>query len=116
MGCFSWLCAKTGKPILGRINNDWWSQEFSRVVLLTRTGLIRGYYDGYGRIVTDDFGEIDLTDMISVRLVLARYYDGEAFDAIARDSEGDPRQGYFYDEKELVDLFGQPEGVGESRN
>lgn len=58
MGVFSWRCSKSGVPIMNdMVGAPSWMSE---VVLLRPDGHhVRGIYDGYGRLHTEDGGRLD---------------------------------------------------------
>lgn len=92
MGHFSYLCAKTGLPILG---SDTGGSKFSDVVVLRPDGSVsRGTYDGYGRVSGDRHLDDDssIADKRGARMVLAHFYAGERYDQFA-DCQPDPHQG-----------------------
>ena len=108
MGFFSWTCAKSKKPIMadcGVRNSPW---EFaSKVVVVYRHGSrINGAYDGYGRVQTFKYGDVDLTELgpNEWRMVIEKYYDDETFDQLERN-ENEPNQGWFYGNTDLARIF-----------
>ena len=104
MGFFSWKCAKTGKPILADMGKDDPWRFASEVVLLLKNGsVIRGRYDGYGRVDGFSLDEYNYNPD-EFRLVISRYYDGETFDQLPKN-EDEPNQGYFWGVAELNELF-----------
>ena len=109
MGFFSWRCAKSGRPVMAQVavkNTPW---EFaSRAVVLHRDGrVIRGVYDGYGRVLHHS-EELELTDMAEEnwRLVIEQYYQGERFEDFPAKNAWDQGQGFFYDDADLEQEFG----------
>jgi len=104
MGFFSWQCAKTRKPVMADVAvrpGPW--QFSSRVVVVFKNGdRITGDYDGYGRV-----GPLDLQDydQNAWRMVIKDYYNGETFEQLERNCS-DPGQGYFYNDADLVRIFG----------
>ena len=104
MGFFSWKCAKSDKPVMAGIavrNTPW---EFaSNVIVLFKNGRrIAGSYDGYGRIA--EFELIDHPEE-SWRMVIERYYNGEAFEDLPQNKY-DQGQGFFYNDEDLKEEFG----------
>ncbi len=101
MGFFSWRCAKTKLPILTDLVD--WPKEvrhLSEAVALFANGdRIRGSYDGYGRVGSFD----NLADHSGFKIVVARHYAGESYDQLPA-SESDLNQGYFWNDRDLVDL------------
>lgn len=96
MGFFSWKCAKTGLPICYR----------DRIVLLVkhdddRVDTYLGDYDGYGTAVGVDLCDVDENKW---RLFLAEFYNNENFDDFPNNAD-EPRQGYFWDDDELRELY-----------
>jgi hypothetical protein len=78
-----------------------WVDDYSGVVVLGEGGtLMRGSYDGYGRVFTVDGLEVDLDDggIMSgkVKLVSSLFYEGESFSSLGK-SHSDPGQGHFHD-------------------
>jgi len=112
MGFFSWNCAKTGEPILAGDGIEWPKevQANTQVVYLTPNGsVVRGEYDGYGRVngtdVTHRYSDADVRDGGADKepvLVIAKYYDGEKFEDL-KPSEHQAEQGYFWDDDELLE-------------
>ena len=112
MGFFSWTCAKSKKPILAGVHNDWYSHEFSRVTAVYPNGdRISGRYDGYGRIETASGSEIDVAESMDMgkapKLVLTHFYDNEKWSDLSKN-ESDRGQGYFYGNDEMEEMFGLP--------
>lgn len=99
MGFYSCLCAKTNLPVLADTS---WSDkpDFTQVVVVCRDGsVIRGAYDGYGRVEG-----LDISEHVSVlggadeaRIVLAKYYAGERFEDLPPNAN-EIGQGHFHDE------------------
>jgi hypothetical protein len=109
MGYFSWTCAKTKKPILAPVN-DWFGRNFSKVVVVRKDGkTMEGSYDGYGRVECDDFTIEDVSEKINIKfkLVLQSFYNEETFAELGKN-ERDPRQGFFFEDQELIQIFGSP--------
>jgi len=109
MGFFSWTCAKTQKPILAGVFNDWFAQ-FSKVVIIRRDKkAIKGTYDGYGSVELASGKVIDIAERIGpkFKLVLAAFYDGETIDQLG-ENEHARNQGYFWSWEMLSEVFGTP--------
>lgn len=94
MGYFSKCCAKTHLPVIvpsrdiPRLNNV--------VALLPDGTRAQGAYDGYGRV-----GGFDLQqDWDRVKLVLAEYYSGEAYDELGPSGD-EMAQGHFMSDRFL---------------
>jgi len=106
MGFFSWQCAKSKKPVMADVgvrNTPW--QFASKVRVLLKDGsVIRGNYDGYGRVIGD--GNIELVELPESqwRMVIEQYYDGETFDQLNKNGY-DQGQGFFYSDEELEEIF-----------
>ena len=107
MGFFSWRCAKSDRPVMAQVavkNTPW---EFaSCAVVLHRDGrVIRGVYDGYGR-VQHHGEELELTDMAEEnwRLVIEQYY--QRFEDFPAKNAWDQGQVFFYDDADLEQEFG----------
>jgi hypothetical protein len=106
MGFFSWLCAKSNKPVL-HSSGDWYGREFSKVVVVTPKSVAYGEYDGYGTVLTD-MGELEVLESVesgTAKLVLERFYNGEKF-AQLPVCKSDPGQGHFYSMDDLAKIFG----------
>lgn len=109
MGFFSWTCAKTQKPILAGVFNDWFAQ-FSKVVIIRRDKkAIKGTYDGCGSVELASGKVIDIAERIGpkFKLVLAAFYDGETIDQLG-ENEHERNQGYFWSWEMLSEVFGTP--------
>lgn len=105
MGFTSFTCAKTNLPILA---SESWGATLSEVVMLTDTKQIRGSYDGYGRLHTQQGKEVQL-DFDSVyagttKFVLAEFYKGEKAKELHGQSHHEPGQGHFH-QKEQIDQW-----------
>ena len=106
MGCFSFLCKESGKPV----GSDSMSGDAVRMYLLKEGRLLeemRGHYDSYGRVFKDaectesfewkmDWSEVvDLmftpSPFDGVAVVLEKYFTGVI---PTEQSEGDPDQGW----------------------
>ena len=106
MGFFSWKCAKSNKPVMADIGvrNSPWAFA-SRVVVLFKNGsVVRGDYDGYGRVHGD--ATVELVDIPEShwRMVIEDFYDNETFDQL-QPNKYDPGQGWFYDDQDLQNIF-----------
>jgi hypothetical protein len=102
MGFYSYTCAKTNLPIMASTS---WGEDYSRVVVLGEDGsIIRGVYDGYGRVFTKEGIEVEIEDESvmkgRVKFVSASFYGGEKFSALS-PSRPDPGQGHFHDEDKV---------------
>lgn len=100
MGFFSKCCAKTNLPIVTQYKGF---PEFSDVVALTPDGrIIKGSYDGYGRVDDEDLRETPEGKWIweKVKFVLAPHYNGEKYNELPK-SHDELAQGYFMDEEFL---------------
>ena len=104
MGFFSWECAKSKKPVMSSyaVQDTPWAFASEVVVLFNDGDRITGTYDGYGRINGYDILEVGEHNW---RMVIERYYTGETFDQLA-PNETDQGQGYFYEDRDLVEIFG----------
>lgn len=111
MGFFSWRCAECGRSIMNMYVD---SAEGPAVRAIHKDGrVVRGVYDGYGRIETDADSEpyaegktVELVDgdwnvayvesdeTSRAKLVHAQCYTGQSFDEL-RHNERCPNQGYF---------------------
>lgn len=106
MGCFSFLCKESGKPV----GSDSMSGDAVRMYLLKEGRLLeemRGHYDSYGRVFKDPectesfewkmdwFEVVDLmfteNEGDGMAVVLEKYYTGVI---PTTRSEGDPNQGW----------------------
>ena len=107
MGFFSWQCAKTKKPVMADIGVRGSPWEFaSKVRVLLKDGsVLRGSYDGYGRVIGD--AEIELVEIPESqwRMVIEDYYDGESFDQL-EPNKHEPGQGWFWNDEDLKEVFG----------
>ena len=106
MGFFSWRCAKSKKPVMADVGVQGSPWEFaSDVVVLFKDGsVVKGSYDGYGRVFGDAHVELVDYPESQWRMVITRYYNGETFDQLAPNGH-DPGQGFFYDDEDLEELF-----------
>lgn len=109
MGFSSFTCAKTNLPILASVS---WSNTASAVVLLSKSeNPIKGDYDGYGRICTEEGEEIaidwDAMDSGETKLVLQEFYSGESYKDIVGISHNEPGQGHFHSEETIKAWFAQ---------
>jgi hypothetical protein len=110
MGFWSYTCAKTHLPILA--STSWgWDEGYSKVTMLDAdNNRVSGSYDGYGRIHSSDGGETELDDdaILSGRakLVLSKFYKGEKFEELGRNSS-DPGQGHFHNEDDIEVWYAQ---------
>lgn len=106
MGVFSWTCAKTHLPIMNSMVAE---LPLSEVVVLGRDGsILKGRYDGYGRVL-GDVGETEIMDAVDsdhVRMVLAAFYcpEEDRYDTVAPNHH-DPGQGHFHDDGFLRRAF-----------
>ena len=98
MGVFSFKCALTGLEIANNMIGmpDW----MTRMVLLRKDREpVRGNYDGYGRLWTDD-GELDEFyedgGYSDPTVILERAYNGEQFDTTPPNTEHADYQGHFF--------------------
>lgn len=107
MGRFSWTCAKTHLPIM---SPDPKRPEQSAIVLLFEDGsMLRGSYDGYGRIIRPGGAELDITDEIEyghAKAVLAKFFapGTDHFDTLGAN-QSEPGQGYFHDPQFVDSIF-----------
>lgn len=100
MGYFSKTCAKTHLPITTIYKNS----EFANVVALLPDGrIIRGAYDGYGRVNDEDVRETPHGKWIwdKVKFVLEPYYSGEGYNELPRSGD-ELAQGYFMSDEFLT--------------
>lgn len=107
MGFFSWKCAKTQKPIMAEcaVKGSPWLFA-SRVTVLFEDGsVLKGVYDGYGR-VENSRAAFELTDIDQSqwRMVISEYYDSEPFHTFSLNKH-DQGQGFFYNDEELETVF-----------
>lgn len=98
MGFYSYTCAKTHLPIMSAVS---WGDDRAGVVVLSEDGVIfRGFYDGYGRVLSKEGMELELDDCDvlggAVKLIAEKFYEGEGFGDLG-PSGGDPGQGHFHD-------------------
>ncbi|NBT32704.1 MAG: hypothetical protein EBT13_12620 [Rhodobacteraceae bacterium] len=95
MGCFSKTCAKSHWPVVSQWRRAY--PDFTQVVALLPNGeIIRGAYDGYGRVDGIDVMESPRGRYWwpRVKLVLERFYAGETYDQLGRSGD-ELAQGYF---------------------
>ena len=108
MGFFSYTCAKTNLPILA--STSWGGEESEVVVLFDDGSIMKGAYDGYGRVLTSVGSELELdySSVLngSVKLVLKKFYNGEDFSGLGR-SWDEPGQGHFHDPEKIREWFAQ---------
>lgn len=102
MGFFSYTCAKTFLPIMASTS---WPEEYCRVAVVSKDdSVLRGTYDGYGRVF-GEFGEveIDYENILSgrIKMVAERFYKGERWADIPNKSHDDIDQGHFHDEDKI---------------
>ena len=91
MGFFSKTCAKTHLPV---IHEGRGFPRLSKVVALLPDGeIIRGSYDGYGRVGGVSLAE-DLDQWDDVKFVLESEYDGELYKDLPK-SGSELAQGHF---------------------
>jgi hypothetical protein len=106
MGLFSWKCALSNVEIANNmIDMPTWMSE---IVVLQEDGtVLKGSYDGYGRVRTDvgtvdfyrEFMDKNGWDMDSTpTVVLQRAYDGESFDQVDPSPMAE-FQGHFFPEE-----------------
>ena len=107
MGFSSFTCAKTHLPIMASTS---WGTDYSSVVMLSKDGsIVRGIYDGYGRLETE-LGEIAVYDKMGdggkddAKMVHSRFYKGEKF-ADLGPSHHEPGQGHFHVAARLKEWF-----------
>jgi len=102
MGLFSKTCAKTHLPVVNMMRGF---PELAKVVALLPDGqIVAGFYDGYGRIETDDDAiaaicedeseNFDCVKWDSVKFVLRFAYNGETYDQLG-PSHDEYAQGHF---------------------
>lgn len=99
MGFFSKCCAKSHLPVLTKYREV---PLLSNVVALLPSGeIVRGMYDGYGRVDDVELRERG-ADWIwpEVKLVLAIYYKGETYEQLG-PSGNELAQGYFMSDEFL---------------
>lgn len=117
MGCFSYLCKRSGEPALSTSCDG----DLVYLFLLKDGKVIEemfGNYDSYGRVFKEGKEDsfkwktpwLDIVGLhfgkdnsSGIAMVLARYYDGTY--PITR-SENDPNQGWGYDSELLEDDCG----------
>lgn len=92
MGYFSYTCAKTGLPIIS--SDSGVEDKFFRIAVLEPDGsIIKGNYDGYGRVV-NGHRSFESGELKDAKYVLAHFWKGEAYEALGK-SWGDPEQGAY---------------------
>ncbi len=77
-----------------------WGDDYSKVVVLSSSGsIIRGIYDGYGRVLTPEGMEVELEDseILSgkIKLVSEKFYNSEKFEDLSK-SMSELGQGHFH--------------------
>ena len=95
MGFFSKTCAKTHLPIVTMYKDGY--PALSEVVALLPDGqVVRGLYDGYGRVAGEDLvhGKRGGWQWPKVKMVLAKNYNGETYNELPRSGD-ELAQGYF---------------------
>jgi len=75
MGCFSWTCPCCGHSIRASHATNAESAWLADAVLVEDGSVIRGEYDGYGRLQTRSGREVELGDGPSPTLVHQACYD-----------------------------------------
>ena len=105
MGFFSKLCAVSNLPVMSERAG---LPEFSEVVALFRNGaVLRGSYDGYGRIDGVSLMDDSRYDFDDAKFVLAKFFKpGTTFGELPV-SPHDPGQGWFYDDEDLLPWMAQ---------
>jgi hypothetical protein len=95
MGFFSKTCAKSHLPIIHEARGF---PRLSKVVALLPSGeIVRGFYDGYGRV-----GGVDLhEDWDKVKLVIESEYEGESYKDLPK-SGNELGQGHFMSDQFLL--------------
>lgn len=99
MGFFSWTCAKTQLPVLAAPAWHRDAPDLCSVVVIKQDGsVIRGVYDGYGRV-----GDTPVADLMQngAKMVIAKYYQGEPYSGLGCSGRA-PGQGFSY-RKEILD-------------
>jgi hypothetical protein len=113
MGFFSWRCAKSGLSIAS--SYACLPDEYSDCYLVTPTNVYHeSSYSGYGV-----FGGVDVYELLGdgdrdkgifredkpfdIKIVLAKYYNGEKYDELP-PSDDCEYQGYFYDDEYLKSI------------
>ena len=98
MGYFSKTCAVSNLPVMAFLGD---MPELSEVVALLPNGsIIKGMYDGYGRINDVDLNESD--DFDAAKFVLEKYFKPTMTYQSLPASKSDPGQGFFHDNHLLV--------------
>ena len=81
-----------------------WEFASDVVVLFKDGSVVKGSYDGYGRVHGDAYVElVDLPES-QWRMVIKQYYNGETFDQLPSNRH-DPGQGFFYGDEDLKEIF-----------
>ena len=103
MGFFSYQCAKSQKPVMNiyAVGNSPYSFSSEVIVLFKNGDRLSGSYDGYGRV--NGYELVDVPES-SWRMVIRKFYNGEAFDELFPNKH-DPGQGFFYSDEELDEIF-----------
>jgi hypothetical protein len=92
MGFFSKTCAKTHLPVVHETRGY---PELCEVVVLKPNGaILRGMYDGYGRVQGENVCDNFDTDWDNTKFVLAFAYTGEKYDEVG-NSGNELGQGHF---------------------
>lgn len=93
MGYYSFTCAKTGLPVAS--GDCGCEPKFYRVVVLDRNGsVIKGDYDGYGRVGDYDDAAEGVGERSGPKMVLAHFYRNESFEQLGVSGH-DPDQGAY---------------------
>lgn len=95
MGFFSWCCAKCGQPVLSCQAVDSDSRHLSEAVVLTKRRVIKGTYDGYGRV--NDYEIPCGEDPVMIHNCC---YEGEIFGDLP-ESPSDEGQGFFHSREKI---------------
>lgn len=99
MGFFSWNCRACGKSVRSAYTNAGHGQWMAQAVVATKSGsIVKGEYDGYGRVGDREF---DLNDAGPFTIWHLACWDGVTAFAGQSESAGD--QGHFCDE--VLTLF-----------
>lgn len=104
MGSFSWNCAKCERPVLG-FNYPGYNKFRQVAVLFQDGGRLYGTYNGYGSLEERD---MDLADAYDAKLVHRCCYEREDYAELG-ESASDDTQGSGYDERQMVEVFGEPD-------
>ncbi len=105
MGFFSKLCAVSNLPVMSERAG---LPDFSEVVALFPSGsILRGSYDGYGRIEGVSLMDDSRYDFDDAKFVLAKFFKpGTTYDQLPV-SQYDPGQGWFYSDDDLLRWMAQ---------